>query len=78
MGLIFLYEYIINICLSGESGARNEGWPDVAQEKEEWSAHLSADQEYASQEYLRPPEAQEYESQECLSPLPNKKYARNI
>jgi hypothetical protein len=55
---------IINICLSGESGARNQGWPDVAQETEEWPAHLSADQEYASQEYLRPPAAQEYASQE--------------
>ncbi len=76
--LLFFFN-ITNFCLSGESGARNEGWPDVAQETEEWPAHLSADQEYASQEYLRPPAAQEYESHpECLSPLPNKKYARNI
>ena len=65
---------IINICLSGESGARNEGWPDVAKEKEEWSAHLSADQEYASQEYLAPPAAQEYASQEYLAPPAAQEY----
>ncbi len=58
-GTLLFFMNIINICLSGESGARNQGWPDVAKEKEEWSAHLSADQEYASQEYLVPPVAQE-------------------